>query len=54
MIFTYFYNFSLDWVDSTFGLINVDSEVCRERAVCELERAASENAFLGFIVKNLK
>merc|ERR1712025_872697 len=44
---------SLDWVDSTFGLINVDSEVCRERAVCELERAASENAFLGFIVKNL-
>jgi len=44
---------SLDWVDSTFGLINIESQVCRERAICELERKASENAFFGFIVKNL-
>jgi len=44
---------SLDWVDSTFGLMNIESQVCRERAICELERKASENAFFGFIVKNL-
>merc|ERR1712024_217223 len=44
---------SLDWVDSTFGLMNIESQVCRERAICELERKASEKAFFGFIVKNL-
>lgn len=44
---------SLDLVDTTFGLMNVESAVCRERAICELERAAGKNAFFGFVVQNL-
>jgi len=44
---------SLDLVDTTFGLLNVKSEACRERAICELERTATQNVVTAFLTKNL-
>lgn len=44
---------SLDLVDTTFGLLNVESEACRARAICELERTANQNVVTAFLTKNL-
>jgi len=44
---------SLDLVDTTFGILNVESEPCRARAICQIERSASQNAVLSFLTKNL-
>jgi len=44
---------SLDLVDTTFGLLNVESEACRARAICELERTATQNVVTAFLTKNL-
>jgi hypothetical protein len=41
-------------VDTTFGLLNVKSEACRERAICELEKTATQNVVTAFLTKNLK
>ena len=41
-------------MDTTFGLLNVKSEACRERAICELEKTATQNVVTAFLTKNLK
>jgi len=43
----------LDLVDTTFGLMNVDSEICRQKMICEMEKAAAKNSVLDFVLQNV-
>ena len=38
--------YSYIWMenDTTFGLMNVDSEICRQKMICEMEKAAAKNS----------
>ena len=45
--------YSLDLVDTTFGLMNVDSEICRQKMICEMEQTASKNSVLDFVLQNV-
>lgn len=44
---------SIDLVDSTFGVMNIDSEPCRKRTICEMERVATKYPIVSFIVKTV-
>ncbi|XP_063593458.1 uncharacterized protein LOC134770479 isoform X2 [Penaeus indicus] len=44
---------SIDLMDVTFGVMDVEEETCRRRAVCELQRAASRMPFLGTFLQNI-
>jgi hypothetical protein len=41
-------------VDSTFKWMNVDSEECRLRAVCQLQKSAAGKPVLAAVLKNLE
>jgi len=44
---------SIDLVDTTFGVMNVESEPCRKRTICEVERVASQNPIVSFFIKTV-
>ncbi|XP_042886557.1 uncharacterized protein LOC122262586 isoform X2 [Penaeus japonicus] len=44
---------SIDLMDVTFGVMDVEDDSCRRRAVCELQRAASRMPFLGSFLENI-
>jgi len=44
---------SIDILDTTFGVMNVDSEICRQRTICEMERVASRYPIVSFFVKTV-
>jgi hypothetical protein len=44
---------SIDLVDTTFGVMNIDSEPCRKRTICEMERVATQYPIVSFIVKTV-
>lgn len=44
---------SIDIVGTTFGVMDVDSEACRKRTICEIERVASQNPIVSFFVKTV-
>ncbi|XP_069996185.1 uncharacterized protein [Penaeus vannamei] len=44
---------SIDLMDVTFGVMEVEEESCRRRAVCELQRAASKMPFIGTFLQNI-
>lgn len=44
---------SIDIVDTTFGVMNIDSEPCRKRTICEMERVATQYPIVSFIVKTV-
>lgn len=44
---------SIDMVDTTFNVMDVESEVCRKRAVCEVESVASSNPLFSLVVNTV-
>lgn len=44
---------SIDLVDTTFGVMNVESEPCRMRTICEMEKVASQNPIVSFFVRTV-
>lgn len=44
---------SIDIVGTTFGVMDVDSEFCRKRTICEIERVASQSPIVSFFVKTV-
>ncbi|XP_064113487.1 uncharacterized protein LOC135220103 isoform X1 [Macrobrachium nipponense] len=44
---------SLDVVESTFSMLDIDEPVCRKRAICEVQRTASTYPLLGDYLKYL-
>jgi hypothetical protein len=44
---------SLDIVDATFGVMNIQSETCRKRTICEMEKVASQYSIISFFVKTV-
>merc|ERR1712018_325129 len=44
---------SIDLVDTTFGVMNVESEPCRMRTICEMEKVASQNPIASFFVRTV-
>lgn len=44
---------SIDIVDTTFGVMNVESEPCRQRTICEMEKVASQNPVVSFVLKTV-
>ena len=53
-LFYVFQSYSIDLVDSTFGVMNIDSEPCRKRTICEMERVATKYPIVSFIVKTVR
>ena len=45
--------FSLDVVDTAFGVMNVESEECRMRSICEMERVATRYPIMSFLVQTV-
>jgi len=44
---------SIDLVDTTFKVMDVESEPCRMRTICEMERVASQNPIVSFFVRTV-
>jgi len=44
---------SLDVVDTAFGVMNVESEECRMRSICEMERVATRYPIMSFLVQTV-
>lgn len=44
---------SIDLVDTTFGVMNVESEPCRQRTICEMEKVASQSPVVSFVLKTV-
>ncbi|KAK8744502.1 hypothetical protein OTU49_000842, partial [Cherax quadricarinatus] len=42
---------SIDPVESTFAVLDVEELACRRRTVCELQRSASSVPLLGYFLK---
>ncbi|XP_066977070.1 uncharacterized protein [Macrobrachium rosenbergii] len=45
---------SIDIVESTFSMLDIDEPVCRNRAICEIQRTASAYPLLGDYLKYLR
>ncbi|XP_059081735.1 uncharacterized protein LOC131879429 isoform X2 [Tigriopus californicus] len=42
----------IDVLDSTFGLMKIDSETCRAKSVCEMEAKAAQSPFFAVIMRS--
>lgn len=40
-------------VDTTFNVMEVDTDVCRKRAVCEVESVAARNPLFSLVVNTV-
>ena len=43
-----------DVVDSAFNVLNIDTDDCRKRAICQLERSIADSTFLSFMFEKIK
>ena len=45
---------SIDLVDTTFNIMDIESEDCRKKAVCEVEAMAANNPLFKLVLATVK